>query len=292
MNNKKAPEFVYLIRNELTKNLKIGYTECPYKRRKTLQQGQDAQHKLLAYMDGDRTLEKQLHDKFSDIRIEVEGVLTEWFLESPAIYDYFKVPYDNNLFFNKKGIYCCDGIRLTLKQEQLEIIKSWVEKRDAEIDSLKTKLFETNCFLDDLIVEYENIEKINKQFQLEKEKAEKEKAEKEKRKQANHLIKFCEDMGIVQDRKSYVVIGELWNALQKWYQEKGYIKVVDGVVYKLSDENIVTSKPQMLKRFKEIFINLKSDKKNNQRIYYGIRFETITNVIPFQKHSSNNLKAL
>lgn len=73
--------FVYLIRNESTGNLKIGFSTNPCKRLSSLQTASDGELKLLAFVPGTLEDESSLHLKFSFAHIR-----NEWFKPVPEIY--------------------------------------------------------------------------------------------------------------------------------------------------------------------------------------------------------------
>lgn len=68
----------------VTKNIKIGFTtkEINY-RLKQLQTGNENKLELIFYINGTHKIEKKLHKKF--VNLKLEG---EWFKESQEIYDY------------------------------------------------------------------------------------------------------------------------------------------------------------------------------------------------------------
>ena len=71
---------IYFIRNETTRNTKIGHSENVELRVRQLQQGNDCRLTLIAEIPGDRGLEKEYHDTWHAYRIVEEGEHgDEWF---------------------------------------------------------------------------------------------------------------------------------------------------------------------------------------------------------------------
>ena len=72
--------FVYFIRNEITRNVKIGSSDDPQQRLRLLQQGNDCRLTLVAELAGGPSLEAQFHHKWHEYRIYDEGSAgQEWF---------------------------------------------------------------------------------------------------------------------------------------------------------------------------------------------------------------------
>lgn len=76
--------YVYLIRNAQAGRLKIGYSNNPAGRLRTLQTGSAEYLELLRFIPGTQNDEKNLHKRFKALRIH-----HEWFQDSPAIHHYF-----------------------------------------------------------------------------------------------------------------------------------------------------------------------------------------------------------
>lgn len=284
---KNGDTFVYLIRNQNTMNLKIGFSECPIKRRSLVESGHDCDFVLLAFVKGDRCLEKELHDKFSDVRIWGKR---EWFYPSPLIYKEFNVEYSEIQVTTIKN-YCCDDITIVIEKDRLNIVKSWIKTRDerikileAKINDLQKIIEDKELFLNEIIEEYENIESNYEELK-------KETAKPELLPLVNHLSLFCEDIGIKESQIGYIAVGKLWKNLQEWYEVNGFKKVIDGddiwLVEKRGQDPLVTSKPQMCRRFQQLFPSLRKDKVNNTRVYRGIEIVAKTNLIQFPVHSLN-----
>lgn len=83
---KSKKGYVYLIKNEQTQNVKIGYSANPKRRLKDLQTSTDCELKLIACIKGDIALEQALHQKFKDFHIR-----NEWFKFSDSIADVFNL---------------------------------------------------------------------------------------------------------------------------------------------------------------------------------------------------------
>lgn len=76
----KFSQKVYFIRSGC--KVKIGIAEFPEQRLKALSTGNGEQLELIGSCDGGRTLEKELHDRFSHLRTN-----GEWFNLTPEIFD-------------------------------------------------------------------------------------------------------------------------------------------------------------------------------------------------------------
>lgn len=81
--------YVYFILNN--DKVKIGYTKNVKKRLKQLQTANGDNLILLGYIEGDKNVEHQLHEKFETYRIRDNG---EWFFASEAIINFIN---ENNL---------------------------------------------------------------------------------------------------------------------------------------------------------------------------------------------------
>ena len=75
--------------------IKIGYTKNnANKRLKQLQTSSPNKLFLLGYIDGDKNIEKDLHKKFCNSMVRING---EWFAPTKDLLDYIN---DNNLNYN------------------------------------------------------------------------------------------------------------------------------------------------------------------------------------------------
>lgn len=81
--------YVYFILNN--DKVKIGYTKNVKRRLKQLQTANGDNLILLGYIEGDKEVEHQLHQKFDTYRIRENG---EWFIASEAIINFIN---ENNL---------------------------------------------------------------------------------------------------------------------------------------------------------------------------------------------------
>lgn len=71
---------VYFIRNEVTRNVKIGHAKDPEYRLRLLQQGNDCRLTLVAVVVGGPSVELQFHTKWHEYRLYDEGTAgQEWF---------------------------------------------------------------------------------------------------------------------------------------------------------------------------------------------------------------------
>ena len=80
------------------KNIKIGYSKNPKKRIKQLSTGSSSNLYLLLYFEGDKKLEKQIHNSFKKIRYN-----GEWLDVTQELLDYLNwqsdiayIDWDNN----------------------------------------------------------------------------------------------------------------------------------------------------------------------------------------------------
>ena len=96
---------VYFFTNGV--NIKIGYTKLNIEKRlMQLNTGSDTQLYSLGYIKGDKKLEKELHQKFANLRLRNNG---EWFSPDQSLIDYInsvnEVPntyvLKNELFDNR-----------------------------------------------------------------------------------------------------------------------------------------------------------------------------------------------
>lgn len=81
---KNESGYVYLIRNAQANRLKIGYSNNPASRLRTLQTGSADYLELIRFVPGTLNDEKNLHTRFEHLRVH-----HEWFQDSPAIHHYF-----------------------------------------------------------------------------------------------------------------------------------------------------------------------------------------------------------
>lgn len=72
--------YVYFLRSEATRAIKIGVTRRPTKRMSALQGGTTDKLTLLGMIDGDVQMERSLHAEFAETRIS-----GEWFKETAAL---------------------------------------------------------------------------------------------------------------------------------------------------------------------------------------------------------------
>lgn len=93
------------------KNIKIGYTKGDiYNRLKQLNTGSDYQLYALGYITGTKATEKELHTKFANLRLRVNG---EWFASDQSLIDYInsvnEMPHIQvviNEYFNNTVMAC------------------------------------------------------------------------------------------------------------------------------------------------------------------------------------------
>ena len=75
--------FIYFLRNEITRNIKIGFSMDVEKRIKDLQTSNDSELKLLKYVKGTLKQEKAIHIAFSYLNLR-----GEWFRSSRELLTY------------------------------------------------------------------------------------------------------------------------------------------------------------------------------------------------------------
>jgi hypothetical protein len=80
----KNKQSVYLMRSHLTGLLKIGISQKPSKRRRTLETAQGGKIDLITVIDGGKIMEKELHEMFCHLRRD-----GEWFDYDNSIIDRF-----------------------------------------------------------------------------------------------------------------------------------------------------------------------------------------------------------
>lgn len=100
---------VYFVGNITDNSIKIGYSSNIQKRIKQLSTGSSQRLTLLGYIESEKSLEKELHIKFSHHRIRSNG---EWFSvnDNSDLIDYINkyscidlyIEYDNGLKVYKK----------------------------------------------------------------------------------------------------------------------------------------------------------------------------------------------
>lgn len=91
---------VYFISNG--KNIKIGYTSQDIEKRlHQLNTGSDSRLYLLGYVQGDKNVEKKLHQLFGEFRIRNNA---EWFMPSDDLIDYINNNSEKpNTFISNMG---------------------------------------------------------------------------------------------------------------------------------------------------------------------------------------------
>ena len=77
---------IYLITNEVEKFCKIGFSNNPEARIQQLQTGNPFKLELSSVIDGDITMEKELHEKFKHLKLQ-----GEWFNYTDEIRNFFNV---------------------------------------------------------------------------------------------------------------------------------------------------------------------------------------------------------
>lgn len=102
---------------------------------------------------------------------------------------------------------------------------------------------------------------------------------KEAQETTSHLIKFINSQNIVENRQGYIVVSEIWDKLQEFYVDEEYKdEKGEWLVDQKGYDSPVTSKPILLKRLQQLFVTLKPDKVNNQRVYKGIAWGKIREI--------------
>jgi Fe2+ or Zn2+ uptake regulation protein len=86
----RPKNYVYFIKNESGKMVKIGYSKNPEKRLKMLERTLPMSLELVYFMPGSELREKRLHEKFSKYRIK-----GEWFIFSDEIKQYIEKVKDH-----------------------------------------------------------------------------------------------------------------------------------------------------------------------------------------------------
>ena len=76
---------IYFIKNIVTGNIKIGFSENPRKRLRDLQTGSAEKLVLIKTIEGNQELEQQLHENFSHCRLD-----GEWFSPADEILEFIK----------------------------------------------------------------------------------------------------------------------------------------------------------------------------------------------------------
>jgi len=76
---------IYFIRNIVSGNIKIGFSDTPKKRLKDLQTGSHDKLLLIKTIPGDRELEAQFHQQFSHCRLD-----GEWFSPTDELVEFIK----------------------------------------------------------------------------------------------------------------------------------------------------------------------------------------------------------
>jgi hypothetical protein len=87
---RESERVVYFIYNN--QHIKIGCSKNPHKRMKQLQTSSPQRLILLGYVHGDKKLERELHDKFSHLHVNLE-----WFNVNSELVRYIN---DNNCMMN------------------------------------------------------------------------------------------------------------------------------------------------------------------------------------------------
>lgn len=85
---------VYFLTTEKQESIKIGFSNDPYKRLATLQTSHPDKLYYLRILEGDISIEKNLHNKFKHLRIN-----GEWFLYDQEILDYITNTEDQCLIY-------------------------------------------------------------------------------------------------------------------------------------------------------------------------------------------------
>ncbi len=99
----------------------------------------------------------------------------------------------------------------------------------------------------------------------------------------NHLFQFCQDSGIIESSEGKISVDELWEKLKDWYlstgaleieiNDKGKEKLIWYEQAKKGDGN-VKGKPQIFKRFSEIFPKITRDRQTTRGDSHGRVFLT------------------
>jgi hypothetical protein len=76
--------WIYFIQNTFTRNLKIGQSDEPPRRRNAFKTGNDCELEILGVIPGDKKLEAELHRRFAHLQIKNVG--REWFYGTPELY--------------------------------------------------------------------------------------------------------------------------------------------------------------------------------------------------------------
>lgn len=93
---------IYLIANEETQTCKIGFTDDLKSRFSSLQSSNSSKLHIYGYIQGDRNLEKELHESFKDLRKQ-----GEWFYLDEKICNHFDadIVSINGSIFKRKAEY-------------------------------------------------------------------------------------------------------------------------------------------------------------------------------------------
>ncbi|MCS6791183.1 MAG: DUF5906 domain-containing protein, partial [Oscillatoriaceae bacterium SKYG93] len=86
----------------------------------------------------------------------------------------------------------------------------------------------------------------------------------ELRRRSSHLVRFCEDVGLIEDPDGMVSVNELWQRLEAWYQQENYLTVETGARGGQKrqwehphNDRCITASHQVLARFTELFPKIK-----------------------------------
>jgi phage/plasmid-associated DNA primase len=101
-----------------------------------------------------------------------------------------------------------------------------------------------------------------------------EEALQEIRRENNHLLEFCQEVGLDYQVGGQVFIGELYDLLFQWYLDNGYVEITTDAKGKQKniwnepihrDDKLVKASHQVFQRFSELFPKIKREEDKSNR---------------------------
>jgi hypothetical protein len=125
---------IYLIINKAENFCKIGYSSNPDARLKQLQTGNPYSLDLITSIQGDISLERELHKKFNHLKLQ-----GEWFEYTDEIRDYFKVTSTENYITSLKTIEKLSNLKSIVDIKLLISLCSIMDYNSGNINLTKEK---------------------------------------------------------------------------------------------------------------------------------------------------------
>ena len=95
------------------------------------------------------------------------------------------------------------------------------------------------------------------------------------RRHSCHLWEFCDAVGLRADEAGTVSVGRVWEALQKWYREEGYLDDRDRYLIDPPNDRTVKAARLLVPALRSVFPKLASARtgKTRDRMLTGVRLD-------------------